>query len=198
MKLVPSFDPDKQRIVIMLECNLLDKYYNLFASLVLDSPDLPKGTEVEQDNNGSAVVSFPMCDAEKKMTSTSPENENSVQRIAIDQRKVEELNRIINVFMNEALKSELSMTEFLPLNGYDEESLKKDVRQAVKNKRIFCILKDYSEYLERTSSREYKFHQIIIEPGSEEYADIAISIYAGELDALRKKYEPKLTLVDWC
>lgn len=189
MKLVPGFDPSENKVTISVETNLINKYFPNLVGFVKDCPDVPQGIDVEQFSNNTAVISFPVGDDFKKTSNG----------IAIDSRKMETINGVINDFVNCALRHELRKTEFIPLHGYPLEDLMKDVKNAAKAKRNLCLIKEYSEYLNMEKERLYKFTQLIIPSDSNEWADVILLILKGEsgLKKLQEMYESKLSFVEW-
>ena len=192
MKFTQTFNPDNNKVVFILETNLLNRYFPNLKGLVENDKDVPSDIEVVQRNSNTALIQF------------SPGPESSVQkndggafRIAIDSRKVECINKILNKFTRCALKKELSTTEFVPLKGYPEESLKEEILGALKGKRKLCILRDYEEYLNMQEKELYVFHQHILEYGTNEYADAVLFIRYGNMKKLRDLYSDKLVLTDW-
>lgn len=191
MKFTQTFNPDNNKVVFILETNLLNRYFPNLKGLVENDKDVPSDIEVVQRNSNTALIQF------------SPGPESSVQkndgafRIAIDSRKVECINKILNKFTRCALKKELSTTEFVPLKGYPEESLKEEILGALKGKRKLCILRDYEEYLNMQEKESYVFHQHILEYGTNEYADAVLFIRYGNMRKLRDLYSDKLVLTDW-
>ena len=196
MKFSQTFNPDNNKVVFILETNLLTRYFPNLKGLVENDKDVPSDIEVEQRNSNTALISF----------SPGPESGSSVQklgdnsgsyRIAIDSRKVESINRVLSKFTRCALKKELMSTEFVPLEGYPEENLKEEIISALKGKRKLCILKDYEEYLNMQEKELYLFHQYILEYGTNEYVDAILYIRNGNFKKLRELYNDKLVLTDW-
>ena len=59
MNISPGFDPNNNRITFNVKTNLLVKYFSNFSGLILNDKTLPKGIEVSQESENSAVISFP-------------------------------------------------------------------------------------------------------------------------------------------
>lgn len=195
MKFTQTFNPDNNKVVFILETNLLNRYFPNLKGLVENDKDVPSDIEVEQRNSNTALISF------------SPGPESNIQksessgagsfRITIDSRKVDSINKVLNKFTRCALKKELSTTEFVPLKGYPEENLKEEIILALKSKRKLCILRDYDEYLNMQEKELYIFHQYILEYGTNEYVDAVLYIRNGNFKKLRELYTDKLVLTDW-
>lgn len=195
MKFTQTFNPDNNKVVFILETNLLNRYFPNLKGLVENDKDVPSDIEVEQRNSNTALISF------------SPGPESNIQknesggagsfRIAIDSRKVDSINKVLNKFTRCALKKELSTTEFVPLKGYPEENLKEEIILALKGKRKLCILRDYDEYLNMQEKELYIFHQYILEYGTNEYVDAVLYIRNGNFKKLRELYTDKLVLTNW-
>ena len=193
MKFSQTFNPDNNKIVFILETNLITRYFSNLKGLVEGDKDVPSDIQVEQKNSNTAFISF------------SPGPESSIQkssdgfsgRVAIDSKKIESINRVLNKFTRCALKKELSTTEFIPLKGYPEENLKEEIVAALKGKRKLCILQDYDEYLNMQEKDLYEFHQYILEYGTNEYVDAVLFIRNGNFKKLRELYGDKLVLTNW-
>ena len=191
--IVPSYNPVSGNLEITIEMNLLRKYFSNFEGLISMDKDLAeRGCKATQTGSTSALVSIPVDQ------SSAPVNENGVGRIDADSSGVMSLFKVLNSFVNSAIKKELKITEFIPLSGYPVEDLQKDIVAAVEGKRNLCIIGEYSEYLEKQKSGNFSYHQYMIDYGTEEYVDVAILLKEGKLDELRKLYEPKLVYTEWC
>lgn len=196
MKIVKGFDPERQMIIITITSNLFIKYFASFCGLVNSAKDIPENTVVETAADKDTVnVLFPLPkDSETRMMG------DSRLAIALDRSKIDKLYDIIYKFVNTAVRKELSKIEFLPLNEYPIEDLKKDVEEAVKNKRNFCLIRNYSDYLKGCSSNgesKLDFDQYLINYLDEEYCDVAVEITRGNISGLKKKYEPLLKKIEW-
>lgn len=195
MKFTQTFNPDNNKVVFVIETNLLTRYFPNLKGLVENDKDVPSDVEVEQKSSNMALISF--SPGPESSVQKSDENNNGSYRIAIDSKKVESINRVLNKFTRCALKKELSTTEFIPLNGYPEENLKDEIIEALKGKRKLCILSDFKEYLDMQKKELYVFHQYILEYGTNEYVDAVLYIRNGNLEKLRELYSDKLVLTDW-
>lgn len=195
MKFTQAFNPDNNKVVFILETNLLNRYFPNLKGLVENDKDVPSDVEVVQRNSNMALISFsPGPESVQKDESS---NGNSSYRVAIDSKKVESINKVLNKFTRCALKKELSTTEFVPLNGYPEDNLKDEIIEALQGKRKLCILRDYEEYLNMQDKELYIFHQYMLEYGTNEYIDAILFIRNGNLDKLRELYNDKLVLTNW-
>jgi hypothetical protein len=193
MNVQPGYNPEKRRVTLSVESNLIKRYFPNFSGMVKENPSVPKDTEVELFDERTAVITFPLDPS----SSIVKAGENSMA-IGISSDKMEVFQDIINSFANCALRKELRTTEFIPLHGYPKEDLQKDIQEAVKNKRKLCIIKDFSEYKAMSGEKKYIFHQAMVEYGTHEYSEASILLFKGELGTLRKMYEDKLVLENWC
>lgn len=194
MNISPGFDPNNNRITFNVKTNLLVKYFSNFSGLILNDKTLPKGIEVSQESENSAVISFPAPE-----NAIKKETEN-MKAIAIDVNIVNKIENIVNMFVRSGLRKELKTTEFIPLYGYSIENLSKEIIQAYKNGRNYCIVKDYDEYLNMVEKNEYKFHQYVLskELNKKDYMDVTLLIYNKNIEEVRNKFEKKLKLKNWC
>lgn len=194
MNVQPGYNPEKRRITLSVESYLMIRYFNNFSGMVIEDPGVPKDTEVEWFNDRTALITFPLDNSGSIIKSS----ENRMA-IGINETSMTVFQNIINSFVECALKKELKTTEFIPLRGYPREELMKDIQEAVKNKRKLCIIKDFSEYKAmHEEGHKYIFHQAIVEYGTHEYSEASILLFNGELGTLRKMYENKLVLENWC
>lgn len=189
MKLLPGFDPNSGRVTFELECGLLERYFDVFESIVNESSKDLKGVDVEKSGDSSCRILLP-ADAGK----TSSDQ----RKIGIDATVASSLTSAVNRFINESLSAELKCVEFLPLVDYSWDSMKEDIRTAIKGKRNFCIIKNYGEFLAMESKKVYQFNQKMIYYGTEEYADVAVMVYRKEQEKMKEIYTSQLVYKDWC
>lgn len=190
MNIVSGFDPDSNTVILNITSNLIGDYYYNFAGLIKNNPSSPQGIQVSKKGDNMAVVHFPLP-KEAKIEKI----DNTRAAVKVDMAN---LNNIINKAVNDALRYKVRHTEFIPLTGYPLEDLQADVKNAISNKRNFCILRDYQEYLDSAGSNNvYRYNQYYVNYGTPEYADIAISIINGEMDELIKQIGPKIKFQDW-
>lgn len=193
MNVQPGYNPEKRRITLSVETYLMMRYFKNFSGMITENPSVPKDTEVEWYDERTAIITFPVDNSGSVVNAS----ENKLA-IGISENSMTTFQSIINSFIECALKKELKTTEFIPLYGYPKEELQKDIQEAVKNKRKLCIIKDFSEYKASGEERKYIFHQAVVEFGTHEYSEVSILLFNGDLKTLRKQYEDKLVLENWC
>jgi hypothetical protein len=187
MKVENDFDREKMEVVINIQCNLLKKYYpNFVGILEKNKDDIPKGFSVRQASSDTAKISFPI-----------PEGTTIAKGGGSFAVNLMSLMDVINKFAGTALRYELEHTEFIPINGYPLKDLKKDIVASVKNKRNLCVLGDYAEYLSMEKEHKYQFHQVYVNYGTPEWADIVLMILEGDMGKMRELYTPKLEFTEW-
>lgn len=187
MKVENDFDREKMEVVINIQCNLFKKYYpNFVGILEKNKDDIPKGFSVRQASSDTAKISFPI-----------PEGTTIAKGGGSFAVNLMSLMDVINKFAGTALRYELEHTEFIPINGYPLEDLKKDIVASVKNKRNLCILGDYAEYLSMEKEHKYQFHQVYVNYGTPDWADIVLMILEGDMEKMRELYTPKLEFTEW-
>lgn len=190
MKVINEFDRDKMEIVVKIQSNLLKKYYPNFVGFVEKKKDkMPIGYSVQQSSSDTAKISFPIPD------DTKISNSEGVGRFAVN---LTSLMGVIDNFAGTALRYELEHTEFIPINGYPLEDLKKDIQASVKNKRNLCVLNDYVEYLNMEKEHKYQFTQRYVDYGTSEWSDLVLMILEGDMEKIREIYTPKLVFTEWC
>lgn len=192
MKVTPGYDPNSRNITLELKTNLLKKYYNNFEGMVSSSQELPKGTTVKQKDIDVAIISFPV----PKNASFKTNEKSGLGYIAVDPQNIDVFGKVINKFVNAALRKEFRQTEFIPLSGYPIENLKDEIKEALKNKRNFCIIDTYENYL-KLKELNYVFQQAYVEFGTTEYSKTAILINKGDIEGLRAMWSDKLIANGW-
>lgn len=195
MKLNPSYDADNNALVFKIEVGFLDKYFGNLKGMIEMSKDLPENIEVEKTGKNEAHLIIKL-----DIVPDIQDRGNGMGIIGIpdSEGKIRALHKLINTFINSGIRKELSTTEFIPLRGYPREDLRKDVKAAVENNRSLCLIKDYAEYLKSQDSKQYKYTQYIISPGTEEWVDVVCEILSDmPLTQIEKKYKPLLEVKDW-
>lgn len=192
MKIQRGLNPESKMIQITVTTPLLSEYYNNFSGMIKNnSSNISDGLSVERISSDSAVVSFPLPEDSQMI------NQGEKALVSMSPVVVEKLNDVINKFVNCGLRKTLKTIEFLPLNNYELSNLQEDIKAAISNKRNFCILRDYNEYLKMSEEKKYQFTQKIIKYGTSDYADVAILINSGKLDELRDWLDPQLNFHEW-
>ena len=193
MNIVSGFDPESNMVILNITSNIISDYYYNFAGLIKSNPSSPQGIKVSKKGNNTAMIQFPLP-KEAKIKRI----DDTKAAVSVDMGN---LSYIINEAVKDALRYKVRHTEFLPLSGYPLEDLQIDVKNAISNKRNFCILRDYQEYLDSGSSKDsiskYRFNQYYVNYGTSEYSDIAISIINGEMEELINQNSPKIEFQDW-
>lgn len=191
MNVSTGFDPDSKKITVTVNTNLLKKYHVNFKGLFQMAPRKPKGLEVNIRSGNLATVSFPVPEENIKVLGEGR------GMVGIDRDDMDGIMEIINKFTNSAIRKELKQTEFIPLEGYEEDLLKEDIKTAVQNKRNLCIIDTYESYLKNEEDRKYEYNQYRVDYGTNEYSDVAILIATGKLSEVRKLYKKKLKKETW-
>lgn len=191
MNVSTGFDPDSKKITVTVNTNLLKKYHVNFKGLFQMATKKPKGLEVNIRSGNLATVSFPIPEENIKVLGEGR------GMVGIDRDDMDGIMEIINKFTNSAIRKELKQTEFIPLEGYEEDLLKEDIKTAVQNKRNLCIIDTYESYLKNEEDRKYEYNQYRVDYGTNEYSDVAILIATGKLSEVRKLYKKKLKKETW-
>ena len=192
MKVTPGFDPNSKKIKLEFKTNLLKKYYLNFEGMVNSSSDVPSGTSVEQIEEDTALISFPI----PQRSQVKNDEERKTTFISIDPKSMEIFGDVINRFVNAALRKEFRTTEFIPLEGYPIEKLQSEIKEAIKNKRNFCIIDTYENY-KRSKEINYEFMQAYINFGSSDYSKTAILVHRLDIEGLRKMWAERLSIGSW-
>ena len=195
-----GFNPEENKISISVKSALIKKYFANLKGMIKTGDGIPREAEVERLDAGGdvAVITFPVPE-----DSTFKKVDENVGAVGVNAEKMSVFYSVIYKFLNSAIRSEFKRVEFLPLSGYDFESLKQDVKNAIENKRNFAILHTYQEYLDsqklvpKGEKKEIQFNQVYVNYGTELYADVAILIQQGKIKELKKLVEPLFKLTKW-
>ena len=183
MKINQEFDKDNLMLSIEVQSNLLKKYYPNLVGLLSKEQTVPEGYSISQVAPGVAKILIPITTIDRER-----------EAFGFDAGSVFE---VINKFANAALKYELEHTEFIPLSGYPVSNLQEDIKVSVRNKRNLCVLKEYSEYLRMEAEKKFQFTQVILDYGTQDWADAVLDVIDGRLDVLTERLSPRLKLTDW-
>ena len=200
MNLNPGFDPEKRNFILILKVGFLDKYFYNLKGMIDNKKNLPENINVKKIGSNEVEISFPLFnDAEVVGNAISLNSEHK--------EKLDNLTETIHAFINSGMRKELRSYEFIPLKNYPLEDAFKDIQTAKENKRGYCIIGDYEEYLSNQKENKYDFHQYKIDYGSMEWADFVLETIAKphtNKDQRNKiwkkvveKYNQKLQLTAW-
>lgn len=188
------YDSVNKRLMIDFSCSLLKEHHEVLDSTVVKYKKaglLPKETEVQKLEESRCLIAIPV----DIPGADSLGNGERIPNIPKD--ILEKINSVIEDFRRLALEKELGSTEFIPLTGYPLKDLQTDIVEAIKNKRNFCLIDKYSEYKKFSKRETTKLQQYKVMYSSNDYSEIALSIYEGDLKSLREQYTSKLEEVDW-
>lgn len=217
MKLFPEFiidEGDCGTFVFQFETNLLEDYFDLFKEL-MDRQFSSLDIKVDSiDRNSSNSVSIKI-DARKLNDSPFSKLKDTIEAAerdgdldgSVDYRlsagpKMNSIFLKISIFIETALNSRQRSTEIIPLEGYSFDNLRKEIIEAIKDKRNFYIVKDYSEFLAAGDNSKDLFNRFVynqykIKYGTREYADVALMIHEGREKELIENYKDKLVKENW-
>ena len=165
MKIATSIDFSRKRLVISITSNLFTDYYPHFEGLVKDSSGnkLPDKTEVVRQGKDTAMLSFPIPMSPETVKGPGDEGgDEQVQKIGVPVDLYNSVMGFIYLFTDKAIKNMDKTREYLPLKGYPEEELKKDVIEALDNKRDLLIIDTYSAWINGIKTGERYFNQYLV------------------------------------
>lgn len=192
MNITNSYNPEEKRVLVFVESNLLVDYFPNFQGLIKKDNNSINDLRIEKLGKDKAMISFPLP-REASVMRVSDEK----MAVSMPTNLMEKLTETINRFTNAAIRKKLKTVEFLPLSEYPEEDLRNDMIAAVKAQRNFCILNSYSEYKEMSEKNKYDFSQIMVYYGTNDYADIALDIWKGNIQGLRERLDEKFEKYEW-
>lgn len=188
------YDSTNKRLMIDFSCSLLREYYEVLdMSVKKHKKDglIPKDLEIQKLDESRCIISLPI---DLPGTETLEDGDRIT---GIPKEILAKITSVIEDFKDTALKKELGSTEFIPLSGYPIEDLKADIVEAIKNKRNFCLIEKYSDYLKLSRHETTKLQQYKVQYLSNDYSEIAINIYEGDLESIKRNYIPKFEVIDW-
>ena len=197
MRIQSTLDGENQQLILSVTSNLIEKFYPNLCGLVKNTGNLPQGIQISRKDKKTAIVSFPV-----PQESVVP-MEGNPQLKGVNSAVFTPVIMMIREFTNLGLRNLTKRREFLPLNGYPEEDLQKDVIACLKAKRDIVIIDEYQAYLDNMdptkASGAYSFNQYVLsyEEDASEYCDVAIMIERGHFKEWRKIYSEKLVRTDW-
>lgn len=189
------YDSVNKRLIIDFSCSLLREHFDVLDTIIKKhrkSGYIPKDVELKKLENSRCIIIIPM-----EIPGSEKFKDGERMTTEIPKDLLNNITFIIDDFKNSALEEELKTTEFIPLNGYPVEKLKADMMEAIKNKRNFCLIEKYSDYKKFSNHEITKLRQYKVLYPSNDYSEVALSIYEGNLKNLREQYIPKLEEVDW-
>lgn len=205
MKVTNMYNTDTNESYVLVESELLRRYYTNFLGLfmlgkkktkALDSIILDRISE----NSVKIIISKNNKNDDKSpigMILPFP----TMTAMSIDGETINAIDDIINKFIEIAGKRKADTTEIVPLTGYDIKKIKSEVQSAVEMKRDLILIDSYQSWLnimvEKKPCLEDTIKQYIIEYGTNEYADVVLSIFNNELNNLNESYKSKLEALAW-
>ena len=137
MRIQSSLDGESQQLILSVTSNLIEKFYPNLCGLINNTGNLPHGIQISRKDKTTAVVSFPV-----PQDSIVPVDGNP-QMKGVNSTVFAPVIMLIREFTNLSLRNLTKKREFLPLNGYPEEDLQKDVIACLKAKRDIVIIDDW-------------------------------------------------------
>lgn len=210
MEVTNVYNGDTDEMCVVIKSELLRQYYKQFLGLFSigkkKCSEAFKGLSLkkEKENTVKIVISSENTELPPSFpspfASLFPDAEPRKAVIRINKKTADAIDDLISKFAELASKEKTKTTEFLPLEGYDIEKMKEDIINAIRNKRNFLIIDSYDSYLSnqnKMDEMEIVYNQYAIEFGTDEYADVALMIYEGNLETLRATYKDKLVTTSW-
>lgn len=196
MRIQSSLDGESQQLVMSVTSNLIEKFYPNLCGLIKNTKNLPSGLQISRKDKNTAVVTFPV--PKEHMMSV----EGNPQVKSVSSAVFNPVIMVIKEFTNLGLRNLTKRREFLPLEGYPEEDLQKDMKACLEAKRDIVIIDNYQSYLdnmESISGGSYSFNQCVLgyTENASEYCDVAIMIERGRFKEWREIYSKKLEKTDW-
>lgn len=190
MKVIPNFDADTNKMTVRFQSNLVREYGgDIFIKIIKEDPALPENSSINLICSDTAEISI---EIPKDKIEVKQLNDAVIHKIDMTPI-VKSLSR----FTTMALKYKEITTEFIPLTGYPVESLKIDIQNAIKDRRSFCIMESYEEYLKLVDTIAehrangdigldiFTFSHHYVKYGTDLYNDIATYIWEGNMKKVR-------------
>lgn len=184
------YDSTNKKLMVEYKSYLLEDYLDLLVSCMSLRSDrglLPKGIEVKRVEDNKCLIMIPV------VLSTPPNQAVGV----LPPNLTSPISEALSDFREKALKTEFMTTEFIPLEGYPLKDLKKDMKAAINNKRNFCLIDNYANYLNFSKNNQTTIKAKKIKYLSNDYSNICIYIYGGKMAELKKEFGPQLKDKSW-
>ena len=191
-----SYDFNRKKMIVIYKNNLLVENKEQLQGYI-EKSNLPKNSVISNDQGGRSNV----CNIEIPYVPDGNNiinKGNGVMSLPVPTELLNELSNVVNEFSSDCIKNIMNTTEILPLKGYGIDNMAEDVKAAITNKRNFCIIRNYQDYLDGKNIITGEIEIAMYKYMSEEYCNIAIEV-AGKksLSGLRKLTEKDLHKPEW-
>ena len=192
-----SYDFNKKRMIVIYKNNLLIENKEHLQKY-LENSNLPKNSSISNDMAGRKNV----CNIEiPYIPDESAEvinRGNGVISLPVPSELLNELSTGVNNFSSDCIKRISQSIEIIPLKGYDIDLISEDIKKAIENKRDFCIIRDYQDYLDGRNIFTDNLDIAIYKYLSDEYCNIVVECVSKKsLSGLRKLTEKDLKKPEW-
>lgn len=189
------YNPTLKLMLVEYKSSHLKKHFQLMEESVKYKKSLgliPNDLEIKSLDDTKCVISFHIDIPENDRVNTGDKMSK------LSKSMTDKLCMIIDDFIERAINAELKTSEFIPLSGISVETLKSDVVDAVKDKRDLVIVDTYNNCMKFILEKVTTIiNQYRIPYMSEEYSDVVLYVYEGNMKKLRELYKDKLMTVDW-
>ena len=181
-------DSDSKKMIVEYKTDLLENNFNILEDCVkkrILKNELPEEFEIKLVEDNKCILSFYI------------DIPNSSTFGSLPPKVANQISDCLFEFRNKSIKKMFKEIEFIPLSGYPLSNLQKDIIEAIKNKRDFCILDKYENYVKFSKNELFKLNQYQAKFGSSDYSDVAIYIHTGNMKRLVEQFRDKLEIFDW-
>ena len=189
------YNPTLKLLLVEYKSSHLKKHFQLMEESVKYKKSLgliPNDLEIKSLDDTKCVISFHIDIPENDRVNTGDKMSK------LSKSMTDKLCMIIDDFIERAINAELKTSEIIPLSGISVETLKSDVVDAVKDKRDLVIVDTYNNCMKFILEKVTTIiNQYRIPYMSEEYSDVVLYVYEGNMKKLRELYKDKLMTVDW-
>lgn len=189
------YNPTLKLMLVEYKSSHLKKHFQLMEESVKYKKSLgliPNDLEIKSLDDTKCVISFHIDIPDSERVNTGDKMSK------LSKSMTDKLCMIIDDFIERAINAELETSEFIPLSGISVETLKSDVIDAVKDKRDLVIVDTYNNCMKFILEKVTTIiNQYRIPYMSEEYSDVVLYVYEGNMKKLRELYKDKLMTVDW-
>ena len=189
------YNPTLKLMLVEYKSSHLKKHFQLMEESVKYKKSLgliPNDLEIKSLDDTKCVISFHIDIPENDRVNTGDKMSK------LSKSMTDKLCMIIDDFIERAINAELKTSEIIPLSGISVETLKSDVVDAVKDKRDLVIVDTYNNCMKFILEKVTTIiNQYRIPYMSEEYSDVVLYVYEGNMKKLRELYKDKLMTVDW-
>lgn len=196
-----SYCSEEKSFIFIYKNKMIPKYRSIFEEII----------KLDLEDEDIIVKAVPGMDIVREFRAKININEDNLKNslkktkdgmvaftsLALDpeeaeelQEKFEKVQQVVGKFEWTVIQEETKNLEFIPLRGYPEEDLIRDIKEGYENKRDFCIINDFNAYKELNYNMSLK--QVVLKYGTDMYNNILLASMSGDINEIRLLTEKSL------